>query len=78
MVGSNAVSAKPKSIKEDQYQTGLRANAEPAQTGRDKLKADYAEYVKKTKAVTTGLMKYTGLVYKHLPVWECQSSQTRQ
>jgi hypothetical protein len=39
-----------------------------------KLKADYAKYVKKTKAATTVRMKNTGLVYEALPVWECQVS----
>lgn len=47
-------------------------------TSLDKLKADNAEYVKKTKADTTVLMKNTGLIYEHLPVWECQTSQMRQ
>ena len=49
-----------------------------AKTSLDKLKADYAEYVKKTKAATTVLMKKTGLVYERLPVWECQALQKRQ
>lgn len=43
-----------------------------------KLKANYAEYVKKTKATTTVLMKHTGLFYEGLPVWECQVSQKQQ
>jgi len=43
-----------------------------------KLKADYAEYVKKTKASTTLLMRNTGLVCEGLPVWECQTSPKRQ
>jgi hypothetical protein len=43
-----------------------------------KLKADYAEYVKKTKASTTLLMRNTGLVGAGLPVWECQTSPKRQ
>jgi hypothetical protein len=38
-----------------------------------KLKADHAEYVKKTKSETTVRMKNTGLVYEGLPVWECQT-----
>ena len=42
-----------------------------------KLKADYAEYVKKTKTSTTVRMKNTGLVYDGLPVWECQVSPKR-
>jgi hypothetical protein len=49
-----------------------------AKTNLDQLKADYAEYVKKTKTATTVLMKNTGLVYEHLPVWECQAAQKRQ
>ena len=44
----------------------------------EKLKTDYAEYVKKTKATTTLLMKNTGLVSAGLPVWECQVSPKRQ
>jgi hypothetical protein len=44
----------------------------------DKLNADYADYVKKTKAATTVLMKNTGLVCEGLPVWECQTAQNRQ
>lgn len=43
-----------------------------------KLKADYAEYVKRTKAATTLLMKNTGLVCEGLPVWECQPLPKRQ
>ena len=46
-----------------------------AKTSLAKLKADYAEYLKKTKAATSVLMRKTGLVYEHLPVWECQVSQ---
>lgn len=42
-----------------------------------KLKADYAEYVKKTKDATTVLMKKTGVSYEGIPIWECQSSQKR-
>ncbi len=42
-----------------------------------KLKTDYAEYVKKTKAGTTLLMRNTGLVCEGLPVWECQISPRR-
>jgi hypothetical protein len=42
-----------------------------------RLKADYAEYVKKTKATTTVRMKNTGLVYDGLSVWECQVSPKR-
>ena len=49
-----------------------------AKTTLTRLKADYAEYVKKTKAATTVLMKNTGLVYEGLPVWECEVSQKRQ
>jgi hypothetical protein len=49
-----------------------------AKTSLNKLKADHAEYVKKTKAATTVSMKKTGLVYDGLPVWECQTSQKRQ
>jgi hypothetical protein len=49
-----------------------------AKTSLDKLKADYAEYVKKIKAATTVLMKNTGVVYKGLPVWECQASQKQK
>jgi hypothetical protein len=48
-----------------------------AKTSLNKLKADYAEYVKKTKADTTLRMKNTGLVYEGLQVWECQVSQKR-
>jgi hypothetical protein len=48
-----------------------------AKTALNKLKADYAEYVKKTKADTTVRMRNTGLVYEGLPVWECQVSQKR-
>ena len=46
-----------------------------AKTSLAKLKADHAEYLKKTKAATSVLMRKTGLVYEHLPVWECQVSQ---
>ena len=49
-----------------------------AKTSLAKLKADYGEYVKKTKAATTVPMKKTGLVYEGLPVWECKTSQNRQ
>jgi len=49
-----------------------------AKTALNKLKADYAEYVKKTKADTTVRMKNTGLVYEGLPVWECQVSHKRE
>jgi hypothetical protein len=49
-----------------------------AKTSLNKLKADYAEYVKKTKAARTVPMKKTGLVYDGLPVWECKTSQNRQ
>jgi hypothetical protein len=44
----------------------------------DKLNADYAESVKKTKVATTVIMKNTGLVCEGLPVWECQTAQNRQ
>jgi hypothetical protein len=53
------------------------ADAAAAKTSLAKLKADYAEYVKKTKAATTVLMKNTGLRCEGLPVWECQASQKR-
>jgi len=43
-----------------------------------KLKADHAEYLKKTKSATTVLMRNTGLVYEGLPVWECQAAQKQQ
>ena len=49
-----------------------------AKTSLDTLKANYADYVKKTKAITAVLMRNTGLVYEGLPVWECQGSQKRQ
>ena len=49
-----------------------------AKTSLAKLKADNAEYLKKTKAATTVSMRKTGLVYEHLPVWECQVSQRQQ
>jgi hypothetical protein len=49
-----------------------------AKASLNKLKADLAEYVKKTKAATTVLMKKTGLVYEGLPVWECKTSQNHQ
>jgi HPt (histidine-containing phosphotransfer) domain-containing protein len=44
----------------------------------EKLKTDYAEYVKKTKTTTTLLLRNTGLVSEGLPVWECQASPKRQ
>lgn len=43
-----------------------------------KLKSDYAEYVKKTKAGTTLFMRNTGLICGGLPVWECQPLPKRQ
>jgi hypothetical protein len=43
-----------------------------------KVKADYAEYVKKTKVATTVPMKNTGLIYEGLSVWECQDSPKKQ
>jgi hypothetical protein len=49
-----------------------------AKTSLAKLKSDYAEYVKKTKAATTVRMRNTGLVYEGLPVWECQVAQKRE
>ena len=49
-----------------------------AKINLEKLKTDYAEYVKKTKAFTTLLMKNTGLISAGLPVWECQVSPKRQ
>ena len=49
-----------------------------AKISLEKLKNDYAEYVKKTKATTTLLMKNTGLVSSGLPVWGCQVSPKRQ
>jgi len=59
-------------------QANLAAKDEAAaKASLNKLKADYAEYVKKTKAATTVRMKNTGLVYEGLPVWECQASQKR-
>jgi hypothetical protein len=48
-----------------------------AKTNLAKLKADYADSVKKTKATTTVFMKKTGIVYEGLPVWECPPSQKR-
>jgi hypothetical protein len=64
---------------EQRAQTKLATQDEAqAKTSLTKLKADYTEYVKKTKAATTVLMKNTGLVYEGLPVWECQASQKRQ
>ena len=48
-----------------------------AKISLEKLKTDYAEYVKKTKPTTTLLMKNTGLVSAGLPVWECQVSPKR-
>jgi hypothetical protein len=53
-------------------------DAAQAKTSLAKLKADYAEYVKKTKAATTVLLKNTGLVCEGLSVWECQTPQKRQ
>ncbi len=44
-----------------------------AKTNLIKLKSDYAETLKKTKPITTLLIKNTGLVYEGLQVWECQS-----
>jgi hypothetical protein len=49
-----------------------------AKLSLEKLKTDYDEYVKKTKATTTLLMRKTGLVSEGLPVWECQTSPKRQ
>jgi hypothetical protein len=49
-----------------------------AKVNLEKLKTDYAEYVQKTKATTTVLMRNTGLVSEGLPVWECQVSPKRQ
>jgi hypothetical protein len=40
----------------------------------EKLKTDYDENVKKTKATTTLLMRNTGVVSEGLPVWECQAA----
>lgn len=48
-----------------------------AKISLEKLKTDYDEYVKKTKAATTLLMRNTGLVSEGLPVWECQASPKR-
>jgi hypothetical protein len=59
-------------------QANLAAKDEAAaKASLNKRKADYAEYVKKTKAATTVRMKNTGLVYEGLPVWECQGSPQR-
>jgi hypothetical protein len=64
---------------EQRAQAKLTAQDEAqAKTSLTKLKADYAESVKKTKAATTVLMKHTGLIYEGLPVWECQNSTRRQ
>jgi hypothetical protein len=52
-------------------------DAAQAKISLAKLKADYAVYVKKTKADTTVLMKNTGMSYEGIPIWECQSSQKR-
>jgi hypothetical protein len=52
-------------------------DAAQAKISLAKLKADYAEYVKKTKDATTELMKKTGVSYEGIPIWECQSSQKR-
>jgi len=49
-----------------------------AKTSLNKLKSDHVEYVTKTKAATTVLMRNTGLLYEGRPVWECQASQKRQ
>ena len=65
----NANKARAKQATQDE--TAVKASLE-------KLKADNAEYLKTTKAATTVLMKNTGLVYEHLPVWECQTSPKRQ
>jgi hypothetical protein len=60
-------------------QANLAAKDEAAaKASLAKLKATYAEYVKKTKAATMVRMKNTGLVYEGLPIWECQVSQKRQ
>lgn len=59
-------------------QANLAAKDEAAaKASLHKRKADYAEYVKKTKAATTVRLKNTGLVYEGLPVWECQGSPKR-
>jgi hypothetical protein len=49
-----------------------------AKISLEKLKTDYAEYVKNTKTTTTLSMRTTGLVSEGLPVWECQASPKRQ
>ena len=50
-------------------------DANEAKASLDKLKTDYAEYVKTTKSATMVLMKNTGVMYQGLPVCECQASQ---
>ena len=52
--------------------------AADARAALDKLRADNAEYLKKTKSTTTVLMKNTGLVYNKLAVWECKDPRKAQ
>ncbi len=46
-----------------------------SKTNLTKLKADYDDYVKKTKPTTTLMMKNTGVAYEGLQIWECQKAQ---
>lgn len=48
-------------------------DAAQAKISLAKLKADYADYVKKTKVDTALLMKNIGLRCEGLSVWECQT-----
>jgi cell division septum initiation protein DivIVA len=60
-----------------QAQSAAQA-ARDAQIRLDKLKADYAQNLKKTKGATTVLMKATGSVYDGLAVWECEDPRKAQ
>ncbi len=40
-----------------------------------KLKAEQEDFLKKTKASTTLMMRNTGTMYEGFPVWECQPPQ---
>lgn len=60
-----------------QAQAAAQENKD-AKAQLDKLKADYAANLKKTKEITTVLMKNTGAVYAGLPVWECKDARKAQ
>lgn len=58
--------------------TNARAAAQDETSAKGDLaraRADHEDYLKKTKASTTLLMKNTGLTYEGYPVWECQAPQ---